>query len=77
MYSDLPLSVVFVGVGRADFRPMHQLLQECSVGCRLTSIFLELREHQGDHASLAKTVLQFVSTQVGSFLDSHARNNKF
>jgi hypothetical protein len=66
LYCELPFSVIFVGVGRADFTAMYDLLGFHS--CRKNTTFIELRKHQQDHTSLAKAALQHIPGQVVEYM---------
>ena len=65
-YSEVPLSVVFVGVGRSDFGPMYRLCE--SHGRRCTTTFVEFRQHQHDPAALGEA-LRHVPAQLCEYMD--------
>ncbi len=66
MYSSLPLSVLIVGVGRADFGSMHELASFSNV------TVCEFRQHQHDPRSLGKGVLKHLPGQILQYM----RRNK-
>ena len=59
LYEDDPLSVVFVGVGRSDFAPLHRLCRETP-----RTTFVEFREHDYDPAALGEAALQKLPSEV-------------
>jgi hypothetical protein len=66
-YSEMPLSVVFVGVGRSDFGKMHQL---CGVsGRRCNTTFVDFRRHQHDPSALGEAALKNVPAQLCAYMD--------
>lgn len=56
VYNQLPLSVIFVGVGRSDFGQMYSFLQE-STRESMNSSFVEFRKHQYNPAALGRVAL--------------------
>lgn len=69
VYGEVPLSVIFVGVGRADFRMMHALCgTPSSASQRKNTAFVEFRQHQHDPRSLAQTALQELPKQLSDYL---------
>lgn len=71
VYGEVPLSVIFVGVGRADFSIMNALC-ESSTTRRTNTTFVEFRQHQHDPRSLAQTALRGLPKQLSDYL---AQNN--
>jgi hypothetical protein len=66
-YSEMPLSIVFVGVGRSDFRQMHEL---CGIsGRRCNTTFVDFRRHQHDPSALGEAALQNVPIQMCEYMD--------
>jgi hypothetical protein len=66
-YSEMPLSIVFVGVGRSDFRQMHEL---CGIsGRRCNTTFVDFRQHQHDPSALGEAALQNVPAQLCEYMD--------
>jgi hypothetical protein len=67
LYSEMPLSIIFVGVGKADFRSMYAL---CSPepGLRRNTTFVEFRRHQHDPTSLGKAALADIPSQLVSYM---------
>jgi hypothetical protein len=66
-YSEMPLSIVFVGVGRSDFRQMHEL---CGIsGRRCNTTFVDFRRHQHDPSALGEAALQNVPAQLCEYMD--------
>ena len=58
VYSSVPLSVIFVGLGRADFKSMHALCTTNGSSSRPNATFVEYRQHQHDPRSLGKAALR-------------------
>ena len=71
VYSSVPLSVIFVCLGRSDFCAMHKLTSEVGPNRKISS-FVEYREHQHDPRSLGPAALQGLPYQ---FLGYMTRNN--
>jgi hypothetical protein len=66
-YSEMPLSIVFVGVGRSDFRQMNDL---CGIsGRRCNTTFVEFRRHQHDPTALGEAALENVPAQLCEYMD--------
>lgn len=72
VYSEVPLSVVFVGVGRADFRLMNQLCESqpsyISSQSRPNTTFVDFRQHQDNPTSLAKAALRNIPRQLTDYM---------
>ena len=69
VYCEVPLSVIFVGVGRADFTMMHALCDTPpSASRRKNTSFVEFRQHQHDPRSLAETALKELPNQISDYL---------
>lgn len=62
VYMSVPLSVVFVGVGRSDFKTMHEL----SLYSNTTVV--EFRQHQHDPNSLGKAALKEIPNQLVRYM---------
>lgn len=62
----LPLSVVVVGIGRADFSEFHQWNQAPS-NSRGRFRFVEFREHQFDPDTLSMKALEHVPQEVVNY----------
>ena len=67
VYSELPFSVIFVGVGRADFTALWDYAAR--PGFRQTTTVLELRNHQQDHMSLARAALRNIPGQLVDYME--------
>lgn len=67
VYSEMPLSVVIVGVGRSDFKSMHRLCQPIGSARHNTS-FVEFRQHQHDPSALGAAALQEVPAQLCEYM---------
>lgn len=67
VYSECPLSVVIVGVGRTDFTSMYALC-ESPHGTRKNTTFVEFRQHQHDPRSLAQAALRDVPRQLSDYM---------
>ena len=65
VYRNLPLSVIFVGVGRADMRGLGVLCQEFPDGC----VFVDFREVQSSPAELANAALGNLPRQISRYQD--------
>ena len=66
VYSEVPLSVIIVGVGRTDFRSMYALCE--SPSCRPNTTFVEFRQHQHDPRSLAQAALGQIPEQLSEYM---------
>lgn len=66
VYSQFPLSVVVVGVGRADFSELHSFNN--LAGCRPNMTFVEYRRHQHSAVSLAKGALERLPSQIVQYM---------
>ena len=67
-YSNMPLSIVFVGVGRSDLRSMFQLCRATPSGVRSNTAFVEFRRHQHDPAALGAAALRHVPAQLCEYM---------
>lgn len=63
-YSHLPLSIIVVGIGRADFTEMHQWNDESSEPRRGRFTFVEFRTLQFDPAALSRKALEKVPRDI-------------
>lgn len=72
VYSNaLPLSVVFVGVGRSDFDLMHRLCSEVrGSAARDNTTFVEFRKNQHDPAALGEATLCNIPSQLCQYIQS-------
>jgi len=73
VYSEMPLSVVIVGVGRSsDFRTMYQLSYPSASGgagrTRRNTSFVEFRKHQYDPAALGQAALRDIPAQLCEYM---------
>jgi Copine len=68
IYSGLPLSIVFVGVGRSDFRAMYELCHSRCTSVRRTTTFVEFRRHQHNPVALSEAALQDVPLQLCEYM---------
>lgn len=72
VYSSVPLSVVIVGLGRADFGDMHRLCREIARSCNRPNLsFVEFRKHQHDPFSLGAAALHEIPTQILRYMGQH------
>ena len=62
VYRQVPLAVIFVGVGRSDFKSMHALSDYSN------TTFVEFREHQHDPTSLGKAALKDIPNQFVQYM---------
>lgn len=63
LYQDMPLSVIFVGVGRADFGMLVRLCQE-----HTNTTFVEFRIHQHDPNAIGQAALQHIPDQLCNYM---------
>jgi Copine len=63
-YSTMPLSVLFVGVGRSDFARMHQMCQDSG----RNTTFVAFRQHQHDPTALGKEALRNIPLQLCRYM---------
>jgi Copine len=68
VYSAMPLSVIFVGVGRSDFAMMYQLCQSRSEPSRSIATFVEFRQHQQNASSLGEAALCNIPIQLCQYM---------
>jgi len=79
VYSNLPLSVVIVGVGHSDFRLMYQIGRPTTLSAsdggggshstpRHNTSFVEFRRHQHDPTSLGEAALRDVPSQLCEYM---------
>jgi hypothetical protein len=66
VYRDLPLSVVIIGVGRADFRRMNIL---CNQPAKTS--FVAFRQHQHDPSSMAKAALENLPHNIVEYMSTN------
>jgi predicted ThiF/HesA family dinucleotide-utilizing enzyme len=67
VYGSVPLSVIFVGIGRSGFNVMYDLTNQA--GChRKNSTFVEFRLHQHDPTSLGLAALKDVPNQLVEYM---------
>jgi hypothetical protein len=62
-YKDLPLSIVMVGIGRADFTEMHKW-NVCPAEVRGKFTFVSYRQYQYDSMALTREALQLVPFDI-------------
>ena len=67
-YSAMPLSIVFVGVGRSDFHAMYQLCRVSQPGIRNNTTFVAFRRHQHNPAALGEAALRNVPAQLCEYM---------
>ena len=63
VYRDLPLSIIFVGVGRADMRGLGVLCEEFPD----KAVFVNFREKQGNPAKLVNAALGDLPRQISQY----------
>lgn len=70
VYSEMPLSLIFVGVGRTDFQSMYALCESphSPHGTRKNTTFVEFRQHQHDPRSLAQAALCQIPKQLTEYM---------
>ena len=70
VYSGVPLSIIFVGVGRSDFKAMYQLVGSTADGktTRENVTFCEFRQHQHNPSSLGTSALQHLPLQFVQYM---------
>jgi hypothetical protein len=70
VYSEMPLSVIVVGVGRSDFGLMYQLCHvPANSTTRPTTTFTEFRRHQHDPSALAEAALRRIPKQLCEYME--------
>jgi predicted ThiF/HesA family dinucleotide-utilizing enzyme len=67
VYSELPLSVIIVGVGRAEFTPMYNLVNFHGC-CQKNATFLEFRNVQQDDTLHVKVALENIPSQIVEYM---------
>lgn len=71
VYGSVPLSVIFVGVGRNDFHAMYDLCEDpqaSSSGGRCMTSFVEFRNHQHDPTALGRSALKEIPSQFVHYM---------
>jgi hypothetical protein len=71
VYSKVPLSVIFVGVGREDFGAMEDLVRDTR-DRRPNASFVEFRRHQHDPTSLGRSALQCIPSQLVAYMQENS-----
>jgi hypothetical protein len=67
VYGSVPLSVIFVGLGRSGFSAMHDLTSQAGAQ-RNNVTFVEFRHHQHDPTSLGMAALQNMPNQLVEYM---------
>jgi len=67
VYKDLPLSVIIIGVGRADFRRMNALCNQ--QGTPIS--FVAFRQHQHEPSSMAKAALENLPREIVNYMTAN------
>lgn len=69
VYISVPLSVIFVGIGRSDFSIMYALIQGQKGDLqRKNTTFVEFRQHQHDPMSLGLAALEELPNQLVEYM---------
>lgn len=68
VYREMPLSVVIIGVGRADFRRMNAL---CNQPSGTPTTFVAFRQHQHDPSSMAKAALENLPHDIVKYMSAN------
>eukprot|EP00980_Cylindrotheca_fusiformis_P022407 scaffold9278_cov170-Cylindrotheca_fusiformis.AAC.8 len=68
VYSSVPLSVIFVGLGRSGFGAMYELTSQQPGAQRKNSTFVEFRSHQHDPTSLGRNALKDMPNQLVEYM---------
>lgn len=68
VYSTVPLSVIFVGVGREEFGAMVSIVEHDSGVSRPNATFVEFRQLQHDPTSLGRSALQNLPSQLVQYM---------
>jgi hypothetical protein len=68
LYSTMPLSVVFVGVGRSDFDALDVICQPLSSSKRCNTTFVQFRQLQHDPAALGDAALRNIPIQLCEYM---------
>ena len=66
-YKDLPLSIIVVGIGRADFTEMHRWSNTASSNIRGGFAFVEFRECEYDPLELSRKAMERVPHDVREY----------
>lgn len=66
VYGNLPLSIIFVGVGRESFQPMYKLCDGTN-----NATFIELRHHQHNALALGQAAFQLLPIQLCKYMQRH------
>jgi hypothetical protein len=66
VYKNLPLSVIILGVGRAEFKGLNTL---CNQGT--PARFVEFRKHQHNPSSMAKAALEELPRQIVDYMTAN------
>lgn len=67
VFSEMPLSVIIVGVGVSDFREMRELNGNAD-GVRRNTMFVELQDYQQDPSAIGQVALRDVQEQVVEYM---------
>ena len=79
VYTSVPLSVIFVGIGRSDFSIMYDLIQgEGDAAQRKNVTFVEFRQNQHDPKVLGLAALKELPNQLVEYMSQEniQPNNK-
>lgn len=70
LYSSMPLSIVFVGIGRSDFALMHELCQmsTSTAKTRCITTFVTFCQHQDNPSALGEAALRNIPTQLYGYM---------
>ena len=65
--SDLPLTVLIVGIGAADFAEMGEIVEYSNSTSRANVSFVSYREHQDDPTSLSTAALKDIPDHIAEY----------
>ena len=75
--SELPLSVIIIGIGMADFSTMYDLAQGPGEAPRENVSFAAFRPHQHDPQSLSRVALVRVPDQIVEYFVKNGTYPKY
>lgn len=74
VYRALPLSVIIVGVGRAEFKGMKALSHQQE----MTPVtVVEFRQHQSDPSSMARAALEELPRHIVKYMTANGIHSSF
>ena len=71
--SDLPLTVLIVGIGAADFTVMGEIVEHSNSTSRANVSFVSYREHQDDPTSLSTAALRDIPDHIAEYFAGNVK----